>query len=188
MTETVKTSVTFDGDTRLIYLNDTVESSTVGPIIEQIQKWNEEDDQKDSKQKDFTRKPIKFVVNTYGGDAYDCFALCSVIELSKTPVYTYVYGKTMSAGLAIAACGHKRFGGKYSSYMYHGVTSMAWGKIGKMKEDIAETERIEGIYDTILMSKSNLRKADLQPAKDSRGEWYFGAEEALKVGLIDEIL
>jgi ATP-dependent Clp protease protease subunit len=177
-----------DGTSRLIHLNRDVEPDSVGPIIEQILRWNEEDDEKDSKQKDFKRKPIKLVVNTYGGYVYDGFALCAVMAESKTPIHTYVYGKAMSMGFLIAASGHKRYASKLSTFMYHSVSGWAWGKIDEMKDQVAEAERLQVEYDKWLLSKTNLRMTDLQPTKDKRTEWYFGAEEALKVGLIDEIL
>lgn len=195
MAETIKASVvttevgnSIDGDSRIVHLNKDVEPDSVGPIIEQILKWNEEDDEKDLKRKDFKRKPIKLVVNTYGGYVYDGFALCSVMEQSKTPIHTYVYGKAMSMGFLIAAYGHKRYASKLVTFMYHGVSGWAWGKVDEMKDQVAEAERLQNVYDKALLSKTGLRETDLQPTKDKRTEWYFGAEEALKVGLIDEII
>lgn len=190
MAEILSTSTSTNDDTesRILYLNDHVDAGSMKPLIEQILKWNEQDDEKDKKQKDFIRKPIKLIVNTYGGSVYEGFGLISVIDNSKTPVHTYVYGKAMSMGFLIAASGHKRFAGKLASFMYHEISSWSWGKIQSIKEDIAEAERLQKIYDSYLLSKTAIREADLQTVKDRRGEWFFGPDEAIKLKLVDEVL
>jgi ATP-dependent Clp protease protease subunit len=186
--EAVATISNEDNDSRLIFLNKTVRDESVEIIIDQIIKWNEEDDKKDAKEKNFVRKPIKFIVNTYGGVVYDGFALISVMEQSKTPIYTYVYGKTMSMGLPIALAGHKRFASKWASFMYHEIATGAWGKLEELKQEVGECERLQKMYDTYILSKCNLRESDLLAVRNKRADWFFGAEEALKLGIIDEII
>lgn len=185
---TVETTVTIDGESRTLFLNGTVDQDNTKELIEAIYKFNDEDDRKGKNLVKFDRQPIKLIVNTYGGYAYDGFGLVGVIEQSKTPVHTYVHGKAMSAGLAIALAGHKRYAGKYATFMYHQVLTGAWGKIEQIKEDLGEAERLCAIYDGIVLGKSNIRKDDLERVKERRADWFIGADEALKLGIIDEII
>lgn len=182
------TSSSDAGEARLLFLAGTVTEELCKTLIEEILKINYQDDEREKKEKDFVRKPINLYVISYGGYAYDGFGLIGVIERSKTPVYTYVDGKAMSMGLAIAAAGHKRFASKHASFMYHQIASGTWGKLEQLKEDVNETERLGKMYDGYILSRSKIREADINPVKERRGEWYFGAEEALKLGIIDEII
>lgn len=186
--EVSSTSTSEDTESRILYLNDDVDAGSMKPIIEQILKWNEQDDEKDKKQKDFVRKPVKLIVNTYGGSVYDGFGLISVIDNSKTPIHTYVYGKAMSMGFLIAAAGHKRFAGKLATFMYHQIASFAWGKLEQIKEDVKECERLQAMYNGYLLARTAIRESDVQPVLDRRGEWFFGADEAVKLKLVDEVL
>ena len=84
-------------------------------LLYQIQ----EDDEKDEKEKDYNREPIKLYINSYGGSIYDMWGLIDVILNSKTPIYTYCTGYAMSAAFKIFLAGHKRYCYKHSIFMYH---------------------------------------------------------------------
>ena len=175
-------------ESRILYLDGTVDEETARDVITEILQYNHEDDAADKKKKDFIRRPIKLIVNTYGGSVYDGFGMVTVIETSKTPVHTYVYGKSMSMGFLIAAAGHKRFGGKMATFMYHQIASWAYGKLEELKDTVVEMERLQEMYDRYLLSVTQIKRSDLSPSKEKRNEWYLGSDEAIKFGLIDEII
>lgn len=174
--------------TRLIVLSSTINKDSSKTIIEEILRINKEDDEKDKKQKDYKRDPIELVVNSFGGSVYDGFGIVSVIENSKTPVHTYVYGYAMSMGLLIAAAGHKRFGSKMATHMYHQISTGVWDKLEGIQQELEEALRLEAIYDGSLLSKTAIRKSELDEIKKLKKEWYISADEALKLKLIDEII
>jgi ATP-dependent Clp protease, protease subunit len=91
---------------RSIILSNDIDNESVEEVIQFILDANEYDDEQDSVSKDFERKPIKLVVNSFGGVIYDGFALIGVIKTSRTPIHTYCYGYAMSMGLPIFAAGH----------------------------------------------------------------------------------
>jgi ATP-dependent Clp protease protease subunit len=175
-------------ESRLIVLSSNINKDSAKDIIEKILKINKDDDEKDNKEKDYKRKPIELVVNSFGGSVYDGFGIVTVIENSKTPVHTYVYGYAMSMGLLIGAAGHKRFGGKMATFMYHQISTGVWGKIEELKQEQEECLRLEVIYDGSLLSKTAIRKSELDEVKKMKKEWYISADEALKLKLIDEII
>ena len=173
---------------RILYLNKCIDEESVQPIIEKIININIEDDEKDEKEKNYERKPISLIINSYGGTIYDGFALISVVERSKTPIHTYVYGKAMSMGLIIAVCGHKRYASKLATFMYHGGLGGVWGNFEYIKNYSNEYERIQKISDSLLLSKTKIKPDKLKDIRKRQKDWFISAEEALKLGIIDEII
>ena len=83
---------------------------------------------------DYVPKPIEIYIDSYGGAVYQCFGLLSVMDKSETPVHTIVTGCAMSCGFMILISGHKRFGYKLSTPLYHQVSTGFRGKVQDMEE------------------------------------------------------
>lgn len=173
---------------RICFVSEDVTDSLVKKITELIVRANIEDDEREEKEKNYERKPIKLYINSYGGDAYGCFAISSAILSSKTPVHTYVYGYVMSAGLAIAVCGHKRFASEYATFMYHQVLGWVSGGLERMKHEVGETERVMEIYNKIILDHTQVRRDDLNRTREKQLNWYLPADEAKKLGFFDEYI
>jgi ATP-dependent Clp protease protease subunit len=134
------------------------------------------------------RKPINIILNSMGGSMYDGFAIIGAIEQSKTPVHITCLGSAMSMALAILASGHYRVGHSLSSYMYHECLDyISYEKMSVIKENLDEGNRIMEIYDEYLISKTKLTRRKLNKVKKDKSDWYFGVDEALEYGLINEI-
>ena len=56
---------------RLYFLSDDVDNSSIGQLTWSILYQIAEDDEKDKKEKDYKREPIKLYINSYGGAVYD---------------------------------------------------------------------------------------------------------------------
>ncbi|MFC5448478.1 ATP-dependent Clp protease proteolytic subunit [Paenibacillus aestuarii] len=173
---------------RTLYLFDGIHKGSVKPIIEQIMKLNQADDEKDKKEKDFKRIPIDLIINSNGGSVYDGLGLINVIENSKTPVHTYVYGFAASMSLLIAVSGHKRYSGRLSTFMYHSVSNHIEGQLERLKNRIEETQRLQNVYDEYLISRTKLLVEDLRNVQEHHRDKFFSPEEALEAGIIDEII
>lgn len=173
---------------RMIHLYGEVNPANIKTVFESILKINAEDDEREEKEKNYTREPIKLYINTYGGDCYDGFGLIATIQNSKTPIHTYVHGYAMSMGLLIAAVGHKRFASKLATYMYHQISGGAIGALEWMKQEVKETQRLMDLYDDVLLTVSNIRKDDLQQIQERQKEWFITSDEAKKLGIVDEII
>lgn len=173
---------------RTLYLFDGINKTSVKLIVEQIIKINQWDDDKDKKEKDFKRLPIDLIINSNGGSVYDGFGLINVIENSKTPVHTYVYGLAASMSLLIAVSGHKRHAGRLSTFMYHSVSTHIDGHLEHLKNRVDETQRLQNIYDECILSKTNLQSEELARVKEHQRNWYMSPEEALAYGIIDSIV
>lgn len=173
---------------RNIVLSDEVSEWSMGNIIKKIHDINSADDEKDDKEKDFVRKPIKLIVNSPGGVVYDGFGLIGAIELSKTPIHTICLGKAMSMGFAILVSGHKRYAHKLSTMMYHEIASWEWGKLEEQKKRFEENNRLQKVYDDYITSKTNITQEQLDKAKRGVHDWFIPADQSLELGVIDEIL
>jgi ATP-dependent Clp protease protease subunit len=173
---------------RTLYLFDTINKSTVKAVIESILKINKYDDELDKREKDFKRNPIELIINSKGGIVYDGLSLINVIEKSKTEVHTYVYGLAASMGLLIAVSGHKRFSGNLSTFMYHSVSLNMGGQLEFLKNRLEETQRLQNVYDEYLLSKTKFEIDELKSVQEQQRDWYITAEEALRFGIIDEIV
>jgi ATP-dependent Clp protease protease subunit len=136
----------------------------------------------------YNPKPIEIYIDSYGGNIYQCFGLISVIEKSITPVHTIVTGCAMSCGFMILISGHKRFGYRLSTPLYHQVTSGFWGKLEDMEIDVKETRRLQTIIEQETLEKTNITKKKLTEIRKTKTDWFMNAEEAKELGVIDEII
>jgi len=174
---------------RTLILSGEVDETTVTEIMQDICDINEIDDENEDNVVEYERAPIKLIVNSMGGSVYDGFALIGVIEKSKTPIHTYCYGSAMSMALLILVSGHQRFGHKLSTFMYHEcLDQLPYEKLSTLNENLQETKRIMKVYDDYLISKTSLKRKQLDDSKKVKFDWYMSPEEALQYKLIDEIV
>lgn len=73
--------------------------------------------------------------------------------------------------------------------MYHEI-SWATGeeKIQYHEQELKEGKRLCQLYDEIITTNTNIPLKTLQQVKKQHREWYMTAEEALELGVIDEII
>ena len=136
----------------------------------------------------YESKPIKMYIDSYGGMVYQCFGLIGVMEKSKVPIHTIVTGAAMSCGFMILINGHRRFGYRHSTPLYHQVSSAAFGKVQDMKEKLEETKRLQSKIEDMTLSLTKITKKKLKKILKSKTDWYMSPEEALALGVIDEII
>jgi ATP-dependent Clp protease protease subunit len=173
---------------RTLILGEDVSQESVSDLIKSIYEINLEDEDKESILVDYERQPIHLILNTYGGSVYDGLALIGAIELSLTPVVVTCLGSAMSMGLFILASGHHRRAHHLSTIMYHQISTGVWDKLEGLRKDLAEADRLEETCESILYLRTKIKKKELENHKKSKSEWYMTAEEALKLGIIDEII
>lgn len=135
------------------------------------------------------REPIKLILNSPGGGVYEGMGIVDAIETSITPVHIYVYGQAMSMAFAIATSGHYRYASKRATFMYH---ELIWDsgpeKMKHHEQELKESKRLWTVYDDIISNNTDIPIKTLQKVRKEQKEWYMTAEEALNLGIIDEIL
>ena len=154
-------------------------------IISRIRFYNALDDKEGLSPED--RKPIKLIIDSCGGDLTACFSIIDAIELSKTPVHAYVIGNALSCGFLLTINCHKRFGYAHSTYLFHKGSAGIQGTADQVKS-------FTKYYDEVQLSQIKdfvLTKTNITPKKYKsieKDDYYISAKEALKLGVIDEIL
>jgi len=173
---------------RIFIISSQINQKSVGDLIESIFDINHEDEDKREHYKGYKRDPIKIILNTYGGSVYDGLGLIGAIEQSRTPVHITCVGSAMSMGLFILISGHKRAMHRYSTIMYHQISSFIYDKLEGIKLDLEEGERLEKLCEGILLKRTFITKQQLDDYKERKAEWFIPADEAFKLGIVDMIL
>jgi ATP-dependent Clp protease protease subunit len=177
---------------RDLFFNKQVDQNSIGELTQKIIEISQDDEHLKKVYSIYKLKydpdPIKIYIDSYGGQVYQCFGLLSVIERSETPIHTIVTGCAMSAGFMILICGHKRFAHKFSTPLYHQVSSGAIGTVKEMEEKIEESKRLQDQLESIVKEKTDISKKKLKEIFDTKKDWYMTSEEALELGVVDEIL
>jgi ATP-dependent Clp protease protease subunit len=136
----------------------------------------------------YNPEPIKLYIDSYGGAVYQILGCISIIENSKTPIHTIATGVAMSCGFMLLISGHKRYCYKYSTPLYHQVSSVKWGKLKDLEEDLEETKRLQKILEKLTLEKTKITKQKLKQVFEGKRDWYMTPIEAKKLGVVDEIL
>ena len=186
---------------RTITIFNDVEEGTMATAIEKIFQINQEDEAwKRNLCSVMDMSGIKFdptaidmphiqiLLSTYGGCVYDGLSLYDAIKNSKTEVDITCFGKIMSMGIVLLLAAKTRKAYRNTTFMIHEGSSGAIGKVSDMEDSIDGSKRLNDIYFGIIESETKIPKAKLDEIRKRRKDWYFTAEEALKYGLITEII
>lgn len=181
-------NVFIDTNKRLFYLSDDIDNSTIGELCFNLLKILQADDEKDKKEKDFNREPIKFYINSNGGDIYDMWALIDIMLNSKTPIYTYCTGYAMSAAFQIFLAGSKRFTSKHSTFLYHQVHCWRDGKYQDLVEDRVEMDHIQNEIEAYVKDRTKITDKKLFEIREKKIDWYIHCDEALELGIVTDVI
>lgn len=169
---------------RIIWLDDTVSELTALPITRMILQWNKQDELNKIPVEE--RKPIKIFIYTCGGGVEEIFHIADVIDLSKTPVYTYNMGIALSAGLDILISGHKRFALKNSKSLYHSGSAGIQGTAEQVQSQTAQYSKQLEVLNNRVLERTKISKDLLK--KKKKTEWYIMGQEQAELGIVDEII
>ena len=138
-------------------------------------------------------KSINMFISTHGGCASDMFSILDVMEMVKSrtcDIETTGIGKVMSAGVPILAAGSpgKRRVGKNCRIMLHNVMAGAGGTIFNMENELEEIKWVQDRYIETLASYTKMTKAKIKKMLKTQRDVYISAEEAINLGIADEII
>lgn len=132
------------------------------------------------------RAPIKILISSDGGDTFSGLAMIDAIQNSLTPVWTVNMGREYSMAAIIGVVGHKRYALKNASFLIHDGAVSIQDSGGKVNDFIKFNLSVDTRIKSIVLSNTNIT-ARMYNSK-ARNEWYFFAEEAKKLGMIDGIV
>lgn len=152
---------------RVIWLNDEIYRESIVPLVKNIIFWNKEDE--DNKISISDRKPIKIMINSYGGEVDATFQMIDIIKLSKTPIYTYNMGVAMSGGFFILISGHKRFALSSSQALCHQGSGAFEGEAETIKSHTAQYNKTLAKLFEHVASRTKISKDLLNKKKRPNG-------------------
>lgn len=139
-----------------------------------------------------SKKEIKLIIDTQGGEVRDALRFYDAILLSRAPVTCIVNGECSSSGVAILQAGERRLMTRHSFIYLHPIriyfSEQEFPLEEKTKRELidivrAATARQKFIYD-IIIKKTGLT---LKEIKAQERKIIF-AEKAKKLNLVDEII
>ena len=137
-------------------------------------------------------QPFEIIVSTNGGDAREMMAVYDTMRLLRKDceIHTLGLGKVMSAGVPLLAAGTKgkRRIGKYCRVMLHNVSAGTVGAIPQMQNEMKEVEKIQKQYIEILAAETKMTEKDIKRIINKNVKVYLSAEEALELGIVDEVI
>ena len=155
---------------------------TIKTVVEDIA-----DDEADKEQE----CEIEMFISTPGGNADDMFAIYDVMRLVKDECDIKVtgVGKVMSAGVLLLAAGTKgkRRIGKNCRVMIHSVIGGHVGPMHQMLNEVTEFKKIQDQYLNALVQETNMSKTYLNRLLKKKVNVYLTAEEAVELGIADEV-
>lgn len=162
---------------RCVYLYGEIEEKNTSEVIQTVHELDMANNE----------LPINLFLSTEGGLTYDAFGLYDVLRSLASPVHIYCIGKVMSAGTVILQAADLRIAYNNTRFMVHSVHSGGEGHSNYLevsaKENSLITDEMAHLYHTTTNYKTITfwrRRLML--------DYYFGTDEALKMGFIDKII
>ena len=139
-----------------------------------------------------TIEPIELVINTPGGSADHMFAIYDTMRevQREVPVHTKGIGKVMSAGVPLLAAGtkgHRRIG-ENCRVMLHSVIGGHVGPMHQLDNEMEEIRNIQTQYINILARETKMSERYLRNLMKKKVNVYLSAQEAVDLGIADEII
>ena len=167
---------------RTIWINEEINGDLTQELVHYIVKWNREDKDLD----EIDRKPIRLLFDSPGGDLDAQAAICSVIELSKTPVIGIAIGLVASAASLIYLSCHVRLALKSSYFILHKGSAALSGDFENIMNSIDDYKKEVDKMVNFIIEHSDYKKEEVEEC--IKKDWYIRAPQALEKGLVDEII
>ncbi|OGB89650.1 ATP-dependent Clp endopeptidase, proteolytic subunit ClpP [candidate division WOR-1 bacterium RIFCSPHIGHO2_01_FULL_53_15] len=163
---------------RIIFVGGPVDDDVANLIIAQLLFLQSEDANKDT----------YMYINSPGGVVTAGLAIYDTMQYLSTPISTICIGQAASMGALLLAAGEKgkRFALPNARIMIHQPLGGAQGAATDIEIQTQEILRIKKLLNEILAKHSGQALAKVE--KDTDRDFYLGADEALKYGIIDEVI
>ncbi|KAH8426758.1 ATP-dependent Clp protease proteolytic subunit [Aspergillus melleus] len=167
---------------RIICLNGEVDESMSASIVAQLLFLEADNPQ----------KPIHLYINSPGGSVTAGLAIYDTMCYIASPVSTICVGQAASMGSLLLCGGHagKRYCLPHSSIMMHQPSGGYFGQASDIaihaKEILRVREQLNKIYKRHLTGKKEMSLEEIERLMER--DYFMGAQEALEMGIVDEIL
>ncbi len=132
------------------------------------------------------RKPIKFFIDSPGGDLETMLAFVGLVGISKTPIWTINAGIAYSAAGLILMSGHKRFALPNSQCLIHTGSGQLGGTFDQTTEQMKNYKQMVDKMKDFILSHTNIDQKLFN--KNKSKDWFINTDEQLSLGIVDKIL
>ncbi len=163
---------------RIIFLTGQVQDDVASLICAQLLFLEAED----------PKKEIAFYINSPGGVVTSGLAILDTMNYIKCPVSTIVMGQACSMGSLLLCCGEKgrRFALPHSRIMIHQPSGGFQGQAADIEIHAKEILDLRARLNQIYVKQTGQKLEAVEKAMERDN--FMSPEEALKFGLIDEII
>jgi len=135
---------------------------------------------------------IQFIISTHGGLVSEMFSIYDIMRSSREDcvITTLGIGKVMSAGVLLLAAGTKgsRQIGENCQIMIHGLKADQGGYLPTIENDLENLTRLQERYIKVLSKETNMSKRYIKKLFNRKLDVYLTAEEAVELGIADEVI
>jgi len=133
-------------------------------------------------------REISLYINSPGGSVDDTMAIYDTMRFIGSPVATFCIGRAQSGAAVILAAGTKgkRHALPHAKVMLHQPWGGITGQAADIKIQAEEIGRAKKMINGILAKHTGMSAEKI--AEETERDKYMTAAEALKYGLIDEVL
>ena len=174
---------------RIIDMNEVFNETSCYKLNYYLEKIERIDDLKNTPMKE--REPITIRINSTGGAVYELFNVLATIErLQKRgyKIHAYAGGKVMSCGLILFVSADKRIVSRFSTLLYHSVSSYTAGKLVPMEEDIEEVKRLNEFGKEFIKEKTGVDVDEVYKDKTKYSDIFISGKEAFELGLATDMI
>jgi len=163
---------------RIVFIGGAVDDEVANLIIAQMLFLQSEDANKD----------ISVYINSPGGVVTAGLAIYDTMQFLSTPVSTICIGQAASMGAMLLCAGTKgkRFALPNSRIMIHQPLGGAQGAATDIEIQTQEILRMKKLLNEMISKHSGQPLSKVE--KDTDRDFFMGADEAVKYGLIDEVI
>ena len=175
-------------DHRIISINYEIEDGESKDIVEDLNIIAFSED---------TGIPITLLISSPGGNAFAGTAILHAIQEVQRKGFTvvgHVYGQAMSMAFFILQCCDKRVMGHYDHLMCHGITTGFFGDLKNIDAEQKIMKKMQEDFANLIAARSTAPEGSnyRDPAYWANELFdntpkYYDCDEALEMGLIDEV-
>ncbi|NBV43237.1 ATP-dependent Clp endopeptidase proteolytic subunit ClpP, partial [bacterium] len=163
---------------RIIFLSEGIDDHTANLVIAQLLFLDAEDSEKEA----------YMYINSPGGVVTAGLAIYDTMQYIKTKVSTICLGQAASMGAVLLAAGEpgRRFALPNARIMIHQPLGGAQGQATDIEIQANEILRLKGVLNGMLShhTKQPIKRIE----KDTDRDFFMSSAEAVKYGLIDEVI
>jgi ATP-dependent Clp protease protease subunit len=134
--------------------------------------------------------PVKIIINSKGGDVFEgLFVYDAIRSLAALGNEVTVEGRGVvaSMGLLLMQAGTKRIVSKTTRIMLHELSDSIGGTRTKLEHAMEDVRCVNDMLLSIVADRSKFTLKELKEKCKLTDVW-FSAQEALDVGLVDEVV